>query len=242
MRFFPVTSLALFIQLVSVVFCEAAEVAHHEAIRFASPDGVELLLDIHMPANVENPPLVLFIHGGGWRGGGRNGCRLDWVTRHGYAVASIEYRFSQEALFPAQIHDCKGALRWLRAHADEYGYDASRVVVSGSSAGGYLAALMGTSGDVEAMEGETGKNGKQSSRVQGVIDYYGASDFVKRSENQKAKTDEPSGSVYQLLGGPVQKNLKAARLASPATYISEDDPPFLIFHGDNDKVVFSDQS
>lgn len=220
----------------------AAETESHKAIPFASPGGVELLLDLHIPSDVKNPPLVMFIHGGGWRGGKREGCRLAWVANHGYAVASVEYRFSQEALFPAQIHDCKGALRWLRAHADEYGYDASRVVVSGSSAGGYLAALMGTSGEVEALEGATGENVKQSSRVQGVIDYYGPSDFVKRSENQKSKTDEPTGSVYQLLGGPVQKNLEAALAASPVTYISKDDPPFLIFHGENDKVVFLDQA
>lgn len=242
MRLPVIQYLSFTFTLLFINYSGAAEIESHKAIQFASPDGVELLLDIHMPANVENPPLVLFIHGGGWRGGARKNCRLEWVTGHGYAVASIEYRFSQEALFPAQIHDCKGALRWLRAHADEYGYDASRVIVSGTSAGGHLAALMGTSGDVEAMEGKTGQNAKQSSRVQGVIDYYGPSDFVKRSENQKVKTDEPGGGVYQLLGGPVQKNLEAARVASPSTYISEDDPPFLIFHGDNDKVVFSDQS
>lgn len=218
------------------------EVQHLKEIEFAKPDGVSLLLDLYLPKGVESPPLLMFIHGGGWQSGDRNRCRLNWVAQHGYAVASVEYRLSDEALFPAQILDCKGALRWLRAKADDYGYDASRVVVAGTSAGGHLAALMGTSGGVAALEGSTAGNAEQSSRVQGIIDYYGPSDFVKRSENQPAKTDEPKGGVYRLLGGPVKENLDAAREASPATYISEDDPPLLIFHGDEDKTVYLDQS
>lgn len=216
--------------------------SHHPSISFASPGGVDLLIDLHLPENIENPPLLMFIHGGGWQSGDRNRNRLSWVAEHGYAVASIEYRLSHEALFPAQIEDCKGALRWLRANAEQYGYNASRVVVAGTSAGGHLAALMGTSGEFPELEGETAGNLEQSSSVQGVIDYYGPSDFVKRSENQPSKTDEPSGGVYRLLGGPVQENLEAARVASPTTYIDPDDPPFLIFHGEKDKVVYLDQS
>jgi len=213
-----------------------------DGILFAEPDGFPLRLDLHLPKVAANPPLLLFIHGGGWSKGGRDNPRLGWVAQHGYAVASIEYRLSQEALFPAQIFDCKGALRWLRAHQDEYGYDASRVVVAGTSAGGHLAALMGTSGDIGDLEGDTGGNPDQASRVQGVIDYYGPSDFASRSKNHPSKTDHPEGGVYQLLGGPVKENLQAARRASPTTYISEDDPPLLIFHGDQDKTVFLDQS
>ena len=218
------------------------KVVRHNDILFAEPDGVALLLDLHMPAGVVNPPLVMFIHGGSWSAGDRTRCKLAWVAQHGYAVASIEYRLSQEALFPAQIHDSKGALRWLRAHQDDYGYDASRVVVAGTSAGGHLAALMGTSGDIAELEGTTAGHPDRSSRVQGVIDYYGPTDFVKRSANQPIKTDDPSGGVYRLLGGAVKENLEAARLASPANYVSEDDPPFLILHGDKDKTVFLDQS
>jgi len=218
------------------------EVERRNDIRFAEPDGVKLLLDLHLPVGVEKPPLNLFIHGGGWMNGDRNRCKLAWVAKHGYAIASIEYRLSQEAKFPAQIHDCKGALRWLRAHDKEYGYDSSRVVVAGTSAGGHLAALMGTSGDVDELEGETAGNTDQSSRVQAAIDYYGPSDFVKRSENQPSKTDDPKGGVYQLIGGPVKQNLEKAKFASPATYIDSDDPPLLILHGENDKTVFLDQS
>ncbi len=211
-------------------------------LTFASPGGIDLLLDLYLPKGVENPPLILFIHGGGWKNGDRKNCKLAWAAGHGYALASVEYRLSQEALFPAQIHDCKGALRWLRAYAAEYGYDASKVIVAGTSAGGHLAALMGTSGDVAALEGETADHLDQSSRVQAIIDYYGPTDFLKRSEEHPAKTDEPSGGVYQLLGGPVKENREAARQASPITYVSEDDPPLLILHGANDKTVYLSQS
>lgn len=220
----------------------AGEIMRKEGIQFAQPDGVSLLLDLYLPEDAENPPLVVFVHGGGWKGGSRKKCRLSWVAEHGYAVASIEYRLSQEALFPAQIEDSKGALRWLRAHEEKYGYDASRIVVAGTSAGGHLAALLGTSGEVEALEGSTSGNADRSSRVQGIINYYGPSDFVRRSDSHPAKTDHPEGGVYRLLGGPVKKNLEAAAKASPVTYISKDDPPMLIFHGDKDKTVFLDQS
>ena len=242
MKFPLITTIASLILALIPSTSNASEVERHDDIRFADPGGVELLLNLHMPKGVKNPPLVMFIHGGSWMNGDRSRCRLDWVAQHGYAVASIEYRLSSEALFPAQIHDCKGALRWLRAHQAEYGYDASKVVVAGTSAGGHLAALMGTSGDVAELEGDTAGHGDQSSRVQGVIDDYGPSDFVKRSENQPSKTDDPEGGVYRLIGGPVKKNLEAARVASPVTHLSTDDPPFLILHGDADKTVFLDQS
>ncbi len=218
------------------------KVTRHNGIEFARPDGIPLLLDLHLPEGVKNPPLMVWIHGGGWKGGARSNCKVVWAARRGYAVASIEYRFSQEALFPAQIHDCKGAVRWLRANAEKYGYNAENVVVGGSSAGGHLAALMGTSGEVADLEGVTGGNADQSSRVQGVIDYYGPSDFVQRSKVQPSKTEEPEGGVFQLLGGKVSENLEKAIAASPVTYVSKDDPPMLILHGAKDKTVFLDQS
>ena len=221
---------------------KAYPVTVQKDVRFASPNDVDLLLNLHLPDGVENPPLVMFIHGGGWKNGDRTRCRLAWVAEHGYAVASVEYRLSHEALFPAQIHDCKGALRWLRAHQNEYGYDASRVVVAGTSAGGHLAALMGTSGDVAELEGTTVGHPDQSSRVQGVIDYYGPTDFILRSKTNPAKTEDPKGSVYLMLGGPVTEKQDLARLASPAAHVSDDDPPLLILHGEKDKTVYLPQS
>lgn len=211
-------------------------------IEFAKPEGVSLLLDLHLPKDVENAPLVVHIHGGGWVGGDRKNCSSTWLTQHGYAVASIEYRMSSESLFPAQIHDCKGAIRWLRAHAKEYSVDASTIVVIGTSAGGHLVAMLGTSGGVNSLEGLTGGNLSQSSHVQGVIDYYGPSDFVLRSKFQPTKTDDPNGSVHKLIGGPVADNMEKAAFASPVTYLTKEDPPMLIFHGDADKVVYLRQS
>jgi acetyl esterase/lipase len=203
-----------------------------------------LKLDLYVPNVAEKSPLVLFIHGGGWKGGDRKRCQLAWLAEHGYAVASIDYRLSAEALFPAQIHDCKGALRWLRlpAHGEKYGYNADRVIVAGTSAGGHLAALLGVTGGVDELEGSTAGFEEQSSRVQGIIDYFGPTDFILRSKHQPSKTDRANGSVYQLLGGPVPEKQALARLASPAHHVSEDDPPLLMIHGENDETVYLRQS
>jgi len=209
---------------------------------FAKPGGVELLLDLYLPRNRKNPPLVMVIHGGAWQQGNRKSTQLDWIASEGYAVASIEYRMSHEAVFPAQIHDCKGALRWLRAHQDQYGYDATKVVAMGFSAGGHLACLMGTSGGIASLEGETAGCLDQSSTVQGVINYFGPSDFILRAESQPKMTDHPKGIVYKLLGGGVKANPELARLASPVTHLDPQDPPMLIVHGDQDKQVLPSQS
>ena len=128
-----------------------------EDIQFAEIDGHKLLLDLHMP-DESRPPLVVYIHGGGWKGGSRKSCHVKGLADHGFAVASISYRLTDQAIFPAQIHDCKGAIRWLRANADRLGYSVDRLVVTGSSAGGHLSALLGTSGGVRELEGEVGGN------------------------------------------------------------------------------------
>lgn len=211
-------------------------------IVFATVDSHELKLDLYLPEKTEHPPLVVFIHGGGWRNGSYKRCSTNWLTDYGFAVASIGYRLSDKAKFPAQVHDCKVAIRWLRAHADEYGYNAERVGVAGTSAGGYLALMLGVTGDHEKLEGDVGGNTDQSSRVQAVVDYFGPSDFVLRSQNQPVKTEGPDSPVYLLLGEAAGKNEKLARFASPAFHVSKDDAPLLIVHGENDKTVFLDQS
>lgn len=209
----------------------------------ATLDGKELKLDLYLPEGTENPPLVVFIHGGGWRNNSYKKCLTPWLTEYGFAVASISYRLTDVATFPAQIHDCKGAVRWLRAHAEEYGYDATRVGVTGTSAGGHLAAMMGvSSGGDEKLEGDVAGHLDQSSQVQAVVDYYGPTDFVLRSQNQPTKTEKEDSPVRLLLGVPASEDLEKAKLASPAFYVTEDDPPLLIIHGDKDTTVYLDQS
>lgn len=212
-------------------------------IEFAKVDGHSLMLDLYLPvASTKTPPLVVWIHGGGWRGGSRKKCEISWLVDHGYAVASVSYRLTDQAIFPAQIHDCKGAVRWLRAHAGKYGYDPEKIVVAGSSAGGHLAALLGTTGNVAELEGTVGGNLDQSSRVLGIIDYYGATDFIQRTKSQPHKTIQEGSIVRLLLGGPADEKVDLARLASSAFHVTPNDPPLLIFHGKKDDKVLLAQS
>ncbi|HEY3415690.1 MAG TPA: alpha/beta hydrolase, partial [Armatimonadota bacterium] len=151
----------------------------------------------------------------------------------------IDYRFSKDAPFPAQIHDCKAAVRWLRANAGRYGLDWQHIGVWGTSAGGHLAALLGTTGGVKDLEGNEG-NLDQSSQVQAVCDFYGPTDLATLSDPQRR--DDPQDAVALLLGGPVNDNLDKAKAASPITYVDKSDPPFLIMHGERDPVVPVSQS
>lgn len=241
-----------FLALLLSVFLVACDRAENFAagmekvadLKYAEVDGDALLLDLYLPENVEKPPLVVWIHGGGWRAGSRKAVLLKEVVTHGYAMASISYRFTDKAIFPAQIHDCKGAIRWLRANAEEYGYNADTIIVAGSSAGGHLALLLGVSADVKELEGMVGGNLEQSSRVQGIIDYYGPSDFALRGKTQPERAYTTKSGSFALLGGLKHGEVipELQKQASPAQYVSADDPPLLVFHGTNDKTVLLDQS
>ena len=211
-------------------------------VEFAVINEDRLALDPYLPDGVKNPPLVIWIHGGGWRAGSRKKCDIRWMTDHGFAVASISYRLTHQAIFPAQIHDCKAAVRWLRANQETYGYSTEQLAVAGSSAGGMLAALLGTSGGVSDLEGKVGSHLEQSSRVQAVIDFYGPTDFLLRSKTQPSKANEPGSVVYRLLGGGADQKTALAKMASAAFHVSSDDPPMLVYHGVNDKTVLLDQS
>jgi acetyl esterase/lipase len=160
-----------------------------------------------------------------------------FLTESGFAVASINYRLSQHDVFPAQIQDCKAAVRWLRANAEKYNLDADHIGAWGSSAGGHLAALLGTSGREKELEGKGG-NEKQSSRVQCVVDFYGPTDL----ENAGGVHDRPDSPIYKLLGGPASSKNDKAKLANPINFVDKDDPPFLIVHGDRDTTVPFSQS
>lgn len=214
----------------------------HPDLEYASPDGVPLRLDLYLPADGEGPfPVLVWIHGGGWREGSKDlplNSPVLRQTSRGYAVASIHYRLSQEAIFPAQIRDCKGAVRWLRANADTYRLDADRIAVWGSSAGGHLASLLGVSGGDDYLEGDVGGNLEYSSRVQAVVSLYGIANFQTLSAQalpcSEFDHDAPGSPESDLFGCTIPACPDQARLASPVTYVDADDPPFLLLHGTND--------
>lgn len=195
-------------------------------------------LDLYLPEKTDGPlPVVVWIHGGAWLQGSKDRCPALFLVSQGYAVASINYRLSQHAVFPAQIEDCKAAIRWLRANAKKHNLDPDHVGVWGASAGGHLVALLGTAGNVKELEGKLG-NSEQSSRVQCVIDWFGPTDFLQMT----GSSDNPKGPVAQLLGGTVKEKKDLAVLASPVTHVSKDDAPILIMHGDKDSLVPLSQS
>lgn len=192
------------------------------------------------PAPGDPVPVLVYIHGGGWQSGSYDDCRWTEFVKNGYASASIQYRFSQEAIFPAQIHDCKAAIRFLKANAKAYGLDASRVGVWGGSAGGHLAALLGTSADIPELEGDLG-NPEQSTRVQAVCSFYGPTKFLPEDGEAEPVTQVPEVAT-QFFGGTREEKPELHRLASPFAHISADDPPFLLVHGDADDLVPLGQS
>jgi len=208
------------------------------------PDGHERQrLDLYLPRQTGGvrQPVIVWVHGGAWRSGSKENCPARRFLGAGYAVASINYRLSQHATFPAQIEDCKAAIRWLRTHADKYGYDPNRIGVWGSSAGGHLVALLGSTGDVAAFD--VGPNLSVSSRVQAVCDFFGPTDFTKMSLFPSTMNhDSPDSPESRLIGGPVQENKDRTQRADPITYVTSDDPPFLIVHGDRDPLVPHNQS
>ena len=222
----------------------------HKDLAYVSNGHERQRLDLYIPSHGQNPthrlPLIIWIHGGGWQNGSKENCpplRFGFPAK-GFAVASIGYRLSSDAVFPAQIEDCKAAIRWLRAHASEYGIDPERFGAWGSSAGGHLVALVGASGDVKQFD--VGEHLEFSSRVQAVCDYFGPTDFSQMDAHAipgaRLKHDSENSPEAKLIGGPVQQNPDKVAAVNPITYVSEDDPAFLIVHGDKDPLVPIHQS
>jgi acetyl esterase/lipase len=205
---------------------------------YKTVNGAALTLDLYCPEKVSGPaPVIVWIHGGAWRRGGKKKCPAVALVPDGYALASIDYRLSSTAPFPAQIEDCKAAVRWLRANAAKYNLDADRIGVWGMSAGGHLAALLGTSGGVQELEG-SGDNMQYSSRVQAVCAVAGPTNLPALTNVGPKRMSAIEG----LLGGPLEKDKAKAIAASPIHYVSKDDPPFLIVHGEGDRVIPVEQS
>jgi len=245
----PVIATTL-LALLGSTACPAPEAAAQRKRRFFDPDKIELerdieygaagdralKLDVLLPKQESDQPrpAIVWIHGGGWRGGNKAsglGRIAPLVATGEYVGFTVEYRLSGEAKWPAQVHDCKAAIRWIKAHAQTYNIDPQRIGVWGSSAGGHLVSLLGTSGDVEALEGENGTP-DESTKVACVVDFCGPSDFFSFEMGEN-----PRSPVGQLFGGKVSEHRAAAQAASPVTHVSSDDPPFLIMHGTEDRVV-----
>lgn len=211
------------------------------------PNGDEAQrLDLYLPEKpAERPlPLIVHIHGGGWMGGSKFPCPVTSMAARGYVVASVEYRFSQKAIFPAQIQDCQAAIRWLRANREKYQIDPERVGVVGGSAGGHLSALVGVTGGKKAFP-PIGGHEEQSDRVQAVCDIFGPANFAsvmqQAAEDKNVrnvfKFNSPSDPYSRLIGANLDADPAKTAAVSPVHYVSKDSPPTLILHGTHDALV-----
>lgn len=237
------TVFAALASLSSIVFAADKLQPTHAAVQFAEVGDQKLLLDLYLPADARNRPLLVWVHGGAWRSGSRDNPPLGFLLEAGYAVASVDYRLSPVARFPAQVHDIKGAIRFLRARQTTYGYEARKVGILGSSAGGHLAALVGVTNSHNDLEGNVGGNTDQSSSVQAIVDYYGPTNFLtilKQSTPHGLGVRVPA--LELLLGGVPDDQPELARMASPVLHVDRADPPLLMLHGDQDPQVPINQS
>ena len=226
------------------------EIAERSAVEvrldqpYADNANPKQMVDVYLPRkrNTDKPlPVVAYIHGGGWIHGDRLGyaaAAIQLARTGDYVAVSVGYRLTNEAHWPEQIYDCKAAIRWIRGHAKELNIDPDHIGVTGSSAGGHLSSLIGTSGDVKELEGKLGSSTTNSSRVQCVVNFCGPEDFTKAmmfdAEGKAIIRDE---AVSGLLGGTSEDKRAEAIAASPITYVSSDDPPFLNIQGTEDKRV-----
>lgn len=210
-------------------------------------------MDIHLPeTEALSYPVVMTIYGSAWFSNNRKGDSYQsgigqYLLKNGYAVVSVNHRSSRDSVFPAQLHDIKAAIRFIRANAADFSLDADRIGVTGWSSGGHLAAMLGTTSNIKEgstkkdtldLEGNLGNHTDMASSVQAVVDYFGPTDFLIMDEcGSSFSHDGPKSPESSLIGGAIQDNPDKAALADPVTYIHKDIPPFLIFHGDEDPLV-----
>ncbi len=212
-------------------------------IVFATVGDIPLALDLYQPKGKANNGLIVWIHGGAWRSGSKEKVPILGLVDKGWALASVNYRLSGQARFPAQSHDIKGAIRFLRANQKEYGLRANRVFVIGSSAGGHLAAQVGVTNGHAGLEGAVGGNGKVSSDIQGIVSLYGASNLttiLNQSTPHGLSVRVPALDAF--IGGQPEDLVKETQLASPVFHVDKKDPPLLMIHGDQDPQMPINQS
>lgn len=227
----------------SFILLTAAALADTQTdIEYAKVGETSLKLDLHRPQG-ENPPLIVYVHGGGWRAGSKSDTPIVDLYDKGFAIASMDYRLSTQAVFPAQVHDIKAAIRFLRAKAGLYHINASKVAIIGSSAGGHLAALVGVSNGNPELEGKVGEHLDQSSDVQVIVSFFGASNLETiLSQSTPKGRDFRIPALKLLLGDTPDKKPELAKLASPVTHLDKNDPPLLLIHGDADPQMPPQQS
>lgn len=222
----------------------AGGIAVQRAIPFAEVDGHTLRLDLYRPTKVDRPPpVVVWVHGGAWRRGSREQMPLRGLVARGIAVASVDYRLSPVAKFPAQVHDIKAAIRFLRANAKQLEVDSQRLAIAGASAGGHLAAVVGVSHGNASLEGNVGEHDQQSSAVDAIVDYYGPTNFqtiLQQSTPHGLSVRVPA--LQLLIGGRPEEFPELAKVGSAVEHVDPEDPPLLMIHGDQDPQVPINQS
>jgi acetyl esterase/lipase len=236
--------LALFAMSLIVRVSRSEDVTVEENVTYGKGGTTELKLDLARPIGDGPFPAIVFIHGGGWYQGNRQVYKeeIREAAKRGYVAATISYRLMQfdedkketttaEPIFPAQVHDAKAAIRWLRANAEKYSVDPGRIGVTGASAGGYLSLLIGLTEGEPSLKGDGG-DPDQSSRVQAVVNFFGPTDTVTCYK----ETVMP-WICRLFMGGTPQERPKTYKTASPITYVGSDDPPVLTLHGDQDALV-----
>jgi acetyl esterase/lipase len=212
-------------------------------IEFARAGEQGLRLDLHIPRGKPRPPLIVWVHGGAWRSGSKTNMPLGKLVEDGYALASVDYRLSTQAKFPAQIHDLKAAIRFLRGHSGQWSLPSKKIVIAGDSAGAHLAAVVGVSNGHPELEGDVGNDRAESSDVQGIISFYGAANLttiLRQSTPHGLEVRVPALNL--LLGGEPDELPTLARLASPVFHVDRRDPPLLLLHGDQDPQMPINQS
>lgn len=215
----------------------------HNNIPYNNDTLPKHLLDIYLPANTkEKIPLVILIHGGGWLSNdkyadmGYMKKTIAEIVSNGFALASIDYRFSTQAVFPAQIQDCNRAVSFLYDNASTYGFDKTRFAVMGFSAGGHLASMLGLSKN-NSIESFFMPGTNKSFSIKAVVDFYGPAELLLFPGNNDVNSPESL-----LIGAAPLSRPDLAKAASPVTYVDKNDPPFLIIHGEKDDMVSVKQS